>query len=143
MLKVIAILLTGLVFEAIGVVYLSAGMKEVRHVLDNGAGGVVAQGWRLIKAGAGNPHVLWGVAFQAVFFGCMCFLLTRQDVSLIWPLSALSFVFTGLAARWYLREEISGLRWAGIVLIVAGAAIVTWSEKLKEREAAAIAARTK
>jgi uncharacterized membrane protein len=66
----------------------------------------------------------------------LCYLLAQRDVSLIWPLSALSFVFTGLAAKWFLREDISVLRWAGIALIVVGAGIITWSEKVKERDAA-------
>ncbi len=35
------------------------------------------------------------------------------------------------AAKYYLKEEISGLRWAGVCLILAGAALITWSEKIK------------
>lgn len=133
MLKVIAILLAGLIFEAIGVVYLSAGMKELRRAGESGSSQGAAAVWRLVKAGATNRNLLLGVAYEAVFFAAICFLLTQRDVSLIWPLSALSFVFTGIAAKLFLKEEISAVRWAGIMLIVAGAGIITWSEKLKER----------
>jgi uncharacterized membrane protein len=63
-------------------------------------------------------------------------------VSLVWPLSSLSFVFTGLTAKFVLREDVSALRWTGIVLVVLGAGIVTWSEKIKERDAARRAAVT-
>ena len=92
--------------------------------------------WPLLKAGVSNRNLLLGIALEAVFFAAICVLLTRRDVSLIWPLSALSFVFTGLAAKYFLKEDISALRWAGIVLIMAGAGIITWSEKVKERNAA-------
>lgn len=140
MTKVILILLAGLVFEAIGVVYLSAGMKQLHGARDSDPRSSIPKVLRLVKSGVTNKNILLGVAWEAVFFAALCYLLTQRDVSLIWPLSALSFVFTGVAAKLFLKEEISALRWGGIVLIVIGAGIVTWSEKIKEREAARSAA---
>jgi drug/metabolite transporter (DMT)-like permease len=139
MTKVLLILLAGLVFEAIGVVYLSAGMKQL-NATDAGPGFTAAKVWRLVQSGATNRNILLGVFYEAIFFAALCYLLSQRDVSLIWPLSALSFVFTGVAAKCFLKEEISGLRWAGIVLIVIGAGVITWSEKVKDREAARRAA---
>ena len=135
MTKVILILLAGLVFEAIGVVNLSQGLKQF-----NGAGQPAVRFTgpgllRLAKAVVTNRSLLLGIACQAVYFGVICYLLTQRNVSLVWPLTALSFVFTGLAAKLLLGEQISTLRWTGIVIIVMGAGIVTWSEKLKERDA--------
>ena len=135
MTKVILILLIGLVFEAIGVVNLSQGLKQFNGAGQPGfrftASGLV----RLAKSVATNRSLLVGVACQAVYFSVICYLLTQRNVSLVWPLSALSFVFTGLAAKLLLGEQISTLRWTGIVIIVLGAGIVTWSEKIREREA--------
>jgi drug/metabolite transporter (DMT)-like permease len=54
-------------------------------------------------------------------------------VSLIWPLTALGFVLTALAAKFILREEVSWLRWSGVILIVIGATLVSYSEKTKTR----------
>ena len=136
MIKVILILLAGLVFEAIGVVYLSAGMKQLNSASESDPRLSVTRGLRLVKSGVTNKNILLGIAWEAIFFAALCYLLTQRDVSLIWPLSALSFVFTGIAAKLFLKEEISALRWGGIVLIVVGAGIVTWSEKIKERDAA-------
>lgn len=136
MTKVLLILLAGLVFEAVGVVHLSRGLKQVGGP---GQSGIHFSGsglLRLAKSVITNRNVLLGIACQAVYFGAICYLLTQRDVSLVWPLSSLSFVFTGVAARLVLREEVSALRWTGIVLVVLGAGIVTWSEKLKERDAA-------
>ena len=141
MTKVILILLAGLVFEAIGVVYLSAGMKQLNGASESDPRlSVAPKVLRLVKSGLTNKNILLGIAWEAVFFAALCYLLTQRDVSLIWPLSALSFVFTGVAAKLFLKEEISALRWGGIVLIVIGAGIVTWSEKLKERDDARRAA---
>ena len=140
MTKIILILLAGLVFEAIGAVYLSAGMKQLDSASESDPRLGVPKVLRLVKSGVTNRNILLGIAWEAVFFAALCYLLTQRDVSLIWPLSALSFVFTGVAAKLFLKEEISALRWGGIVLIVIGAGIITWSEKLKEREAARNAA---
>jgi drug/metabolite transporter (DMT)-like permease len=52
-------------------------------------------------------------------------------VSFVWPLTSLSFVMTALAAKFFLHEQIIPARWAGICLIMAGAALITWSEKNK------------
>src|SRR5437868_71646 len=110
MIKVILILLAGLVFEAVGVVYLSAGMKQLNASGGTEARWSLAKVMRLVKSGVTNKNILLGIAWEAVFFAALCYLLTQRDVSLIWPLSALSFIFTGLAAKWFLKEEISTLR---------------------------------
>lgn len=133
MLKFVLILLVGLTLEAVGVVLLSRGLKEI--------GGMervsVAEIGRLLKAGATHPAILAGVAFEAAFFGILLYLLARADVSLVWPLTALGFVITTLAARFYLHESISATRWVGVILIVLGAGLVSWSEQAGARTAPA------
>ena len=89
----------------------------------------------LIARGATNKNILLGVFFEAIFFGFLLYMLSQKDVSIVWPLTALGFIITSLAARIFLKEEISSVRWAGICLIVLGAGLVTWSAKTKERKA--------
>ncbi len=127
-LKFVLILIVGLFLEAIGVVLLSRGLKDVGEMERVSVSEIV----RLVKAGATHPKILMGVAFEASFFGILMFLLSRADVSLVWPLTSLGFVITALAAKFYLHEQVSGLRWAGVVLIVLGAGLVSWSEQSKK-----------
>jgi drug/metabolite transporter (DMT)-like permease len=129
MIKLLVILLIGLAFESTGVVLLKKGMSEMGdvHVVS------VSSVTRLIKAGATNPQILLGVFFEALFFGCLLFLMSKSDISLLWPLTGLSFVFATFAAIWFLHERVSPLRWAGVVLIVLGAALITWSQHAKEQ----------
>ncbi len=128
--KFILILLIALIFEAVGVVFLSGGLKQIGDVQKVNTSEIV----RLIKRGATNKNILLGVFLEAIFFGFLCFLLSRQDVSLIWPLTALGFVFTALSAKFFLGEHVSWIRWLGIALIVIGAGITTYSEKVKEKK---------
>ena len=127
MLRFVVILLIGLVLEAVGVVLLSRGLKDIGEL----QGVTVAEVVRLAKSGVTHPKILLGVAFEAAFFGILLFLLSRADVSLVWPLTSLGFVITALAAKFDLHEHVSGLRWAGVALIVLGAALVSWSERAK------------
>jgi drug/metabolite transporter (DMT)-like permease len=127
MIKLISILFIGLVLEAVGVVFLSQGLHELGEVKRLSAGEIA----RLIGRGATNGSILLGVAFEAVFFGVLLYLLAQRDVSLIWPLTSLGFVITALAARFLRHEQVSALRWSGVVIIVIGAALVAWSERDK------------
>lgn len=131
MTKFILILLIALVFEAVGVVFLSGGLNQIGEPKTINASEIMS----LIKRGATNKNILIGVFFEAIFFGFLLYLLSQKDVSIVWPLTALGFVITSLAARVFLKEEISSVRWAGICLIVLGASLVTWSAKTKERKA--------
>jgi drug/metabolite transporter (DMT)-like permease len=129
MLKIVVILLVGLVLEAVGVVLLSQGLHEIGEVKRVSASELA----RVIGRGATNKYILLGVAFEAAFFGILLYLLSQKDVSLIWPLTALGFVITAIAARFIRYEEISALRWTGVGLIVIGATLVAWSEQTKTR----------
>lgn len=124
MTRLLLILIVALCFEAAGVVLLSRGLKQLPRVESP----TLANLGTLISRAITNKNILLGVAFEAVFFLGLLILMSKAAVSFIWPLTALSFVFTTLAARWFLHESVSPVRWAGVLLIMAGAALITYSE---------------
>jgi drug/metabolite transporter (DMT)-like permease len=130
MAKLVAVLLVGLVLEAIGVVWLSRGLKSIGEMQTVSMGEI----GRLIAHGVTNRHILGGVAFEAAFFGCLLFLMSHGEVSFVWPLTSLGFVLTTIAARFFLHETVSSLRWFGVALIVLGAGVITYTEKVKKKE---------
>lgn len=123
--KTLTILLIALCFEAIGVVLLSRGLKQIGEVQR----WTISEVARIVGRGVTNKHILLGVLFETIFFVGLLTLLANAEVSLIWPLTSLGFVITTLAARVLEREQVSPLRWSGVILIVIGAAIVGWSKK--------------
>jgi len=135
MAKLIAILLFALILEAIGVVLLSQGLRQIGEVQQLN----VSEITRLIGRGITNSYILLGVLFETIFFVALLVMLKTWDVSLIWPLTSLGFVLTTLAAKYIRHEEVAPLRWSGVILIVIGATLVGWSEKSKPdlRQAAA------
>lgn len=129
MTKVLVVLILALILEAVGVVFLSQGLKQIGQVQSISAREI----GRILVKGATNGNILVGVALEAAFFGALLYLLSQRDVSLIWPLTSLGFVITALSAKFILHEEVSATRWAGVMLIVLGAALVSYSEKAKSR----------
>lgn len=127
MTKLLTILFIALLFEAIGVVCLSRGLKEIGDLTEASVAGVV----QLVVRGFTNPHILLGVFFEALFFIGLLMLMSKADVSFVWPLTSLSFVVTTIAAKLYLHEQVSIARWMGVCLIMLGAGLITWTEKNK------------
>lgn len=128
MFKYVIILLIGICFEAAGVVYLSRGIKQIN---DPAVAGGASLG-QIILAGATNPSVLLGVLFQATFFGTLLYLLGNADVSFIWPLTSFGLVLTTFSAKFILDEDVTMLRWCGVLFIVIGSSMIIYSEKSKE-----------
>jgi drug/metabolite transporter (DMT)-like permease len=129
MIKLLLILCVGLVFESTGVILLKKGMTQIGDL-----NGVTADEiFRVCKAGATNPQILLGVFFEALFFACLLILMSKSEISFLWPLTALSFVFATFAAMWFLGERVSSIRWIGVILIMIGAAFISYSEHVKEK----------
>jgi drug/metabolite transporter (DMT)-like permease len=129
MIKLLVVLLIGLAFESTGVVLLKKGITQVGEVKAINA----AELARVVKAGLSSPQILGGVFFEALFFVCLLILMSKSDISFLWPLTGLSFVFATFAATWFLHERVSALRWGGVVLIVVGAILISYSEQQQEK----------
>jgi len=129
MTKLLLILIIGLVFESTGVVLLKKGMTQIGEM-----NGITAREiLRVVKSGAASPQILLGVFFEALFFVCLLILMSRSDISFLWPLTGLSFVFATFAAMIFLGETVSFSRWLGVILIVIGAGFISYSEHGKPK----------
>lgn len=139
MLKIILILFIGLVFESTGIVLLKKGMTTVGEVKMTSAREI----FRVVKAGMTNPKIIAGIFFEALFFACLLIMMATSDISFIWPLTGLSFVFSTFAAMWFLGETVSAMRWIGVLMIVAGSVVIGYSEQSKEKSANSASPETK
>jgi len=68
--------------------------------------------------------ILLAVGLLAVGFFSLLTLLSWADVSFVIPATALSYVVGGLGAKFLLGERLTPARWAGIVLVSVGVALV-------------------
>jgi multidrug transporter EmrE-like cation transporter len=66
-----------------------------------------------------------GIPLMAFSFYALLILLSWQPISFVIPASALSNVVGTLGAKYILREEVNTARWAGVVLVCIGVALVS------------------
>src|ERR1017187_10282895 len=127
--KLLLILIIGLIFESAGVVSLKIGITQIGDMKRVSVAEIV----KVVKAGATNVSVLLGEFCEAVFFGSLLILMAKGDISFLWPLTGLSFVFATFAAMWFLPERVPPVRWVGVVCIMIGAALIIYSEHAKPK----------
>ena len=61
---------------------------------------------------------------MALSFYALLLLLSWEPISLVIPASALSYVVGTFGAKFILREDVSMARWAGVILVCVGVALV-------------------
>lgn len=107
---------------AVGDSLLSRGMKDVgnislRHPSD------------LILA-ITNPFVAIGIVFLLGFFASYMTALSWADLTYVLPATSLGYVLLALIAKYLLHEDVTPLRWVGILLISGGVGFVTQGPEL-------------
>jgi drug/metabolite transporter (DMT)-like permease len=74
-----------------------------------------------------QPWVTLGVVLLIVWQMSRMALLSWADLSYVLPVTSVGYVVVALIGKILLHETITDRRWAGIVLIVAGVALVSGS----------------
>jgi drug/metabolite transporter (DMT)-like permease len=145
MTKILIILVIAFTFEAFGIIALKKGLNEIGLKYTERKAAMPV--WRNVITLVGNwftsKDVLFGLLLETIFFVLLQYLLGQRDVSFVWPLTAISFVLTTLAAQFLLHERVDIVRWSGVALIMLGAAFISYSEHQKEKVAPPAAVETK
>jgi drug/metabolite transporter (DMT)-like permease len=71
-----------------------------------------------------NPFVIAGFVVYIIATGFFMFLLSKYDISLVIPISSVSFVFSLIAGAYIFHEQISLMRISGVFVIIAGILMV-------------------
>jgi len=107
-------------FNSVGSLFLSIGMKQVGRV----------QEWSLLQLAtmgrmtAGSGAIWLGVGMLALFFVSYLLVLSWADYSYVLPASAAGYAIVPLLAYVFGGEQVSRLRWGGVVLICLGVILV-------------------
>jgi multidrug transporter EmrE-like cation transporter len=64
------------------------------------------------------------VPLMALSFYSLLLLLSWEPISFVIPASALNYVVGTFGAKYVLREDVSPARWAGVLLVCMGVALV-------------------
>jgi drug/metabolite transporter (DMT)-like permease len=123
--KTIVVILLATMSVAVGETLLSYGMRRAGEIrLEE-----PSQWLHLVLSVVRNPYVFAGVIFMGIFFFLYLAALSWADLSFVMPLTAMSFIFTTLLAKFILKEEVSWFRWVGTVIITIGIVFVALDNK--------------
>ena len=104
------------VFAAAGDSMLSHGMKQT--------GNISLHHLSSLLSAVLNPWVAVGILLLLAFFASYMNALSWADLTYVLPATSLGYVLLALVARFALHEQVSALRWMGIVLISGGVGFV-------------------
>lgn len=85
--------------------------------------------WQWLSDVARNPGILAAIACYIGGFFVWMLILRRSSLSLAFPLSSLVFVVVLLGSWLGLGEHIGALHWVGVVVIMAGIALLAEGEE--------------
>jgi drug/metabolite transporter (DMT)-like permease len=129
-MKTFVVVFVATLCAAIGETLISYAMKK------NGQVDVkeLSQWLDLIFSVIRNPYIFGGVILLGIFFFLYLAALSWADISFVLPLTALSYIFVALLAKFFLREDVSWYRWAGTLVIVIGITLVALDRRQQTAE---------
>lgn len=134
MLKSLALILLAILIAVSGQISLKYGVAQIGRI-DAAA---VGQPLQLVLKVALNLWVIVGLGLYALGAAVWIVVLSRVDLSFAYPMLGLSYVMVVLVSVLFLHEHVPAIRWVGVLLIVAGVALVgqTGEKKGKGKEQA-------
>jgi drug/metabolite transporter (DMT)-like permease len=103
-----------------GELCVARAMKAVGEVKDFRPSALL----RLIPRVLRVPWMWVGIALMATAFFSLLAVLSKENVSLVVPVTALSYGAGALGGKFFLGEQVTPRRWAGVLLVCAGVALV-------------------
>jgi len=82
-----------------------------------------------LRAVFSSPFLWAGLLTVAVVFVIWSTILSKIDLSVAVPIASFSYILVPVVSVIFLHEQISALRWAGILLILIGVILVSLSSK--------------
>ena len=117
-----ALILTGVLLNAIAQLLLKAGTNAVGHFAFE-RGNILPVGWQL----ATEPHIFAGLACYVVSVVVWILALSRVEVSIAYPMLSIGYVVNAMAAWYLFGEAVSPMRLFGIAIIIVGVFVVARS----------------
>ena len=116
----LALILASVTMGVSGQLCLKAGMEKVGALSASNIGAAIQTGFQVIT----TPLVFLGLAFYALGAVFWLLVLSKLDLSLAYPMLALTYIFIPIAAMFFLGEQVPALRWVGIGVIFVGVIVV-------------------
>lgn len=74
-----------------------------------------------------NPYVFVGLAFFGLSAVFWLVVLSRLELSLVYPMVSVAYILVAIASWLLFKENVTLVRWLGILVIVAGVFLISRS----------------
>lgn len=115
-MKTFIVIFFATVSAAVGEALLSYAMKKGGQ-MDMTA---PSQWLHLIFSVIRNPYIFAGVVLLGIYFYLYLAALSWADFSFVLPLTAMTYIFGAVLAKYFLNEDVSWFRWIGTIIIIIG-----------------------
>lgn len=126
-MKTAVVLITAIVAQAFGDVFLTKGMKAITSLEAAGGADMAEQVAHLALSALQSPMIWVGTLLLIVFFVLFSAALSWADLSFVLPATAFGYVLNVAAGNYFLGESVSTSRWAGAAIITLGVLFVSRS----------------
>lgn len=103
-----------------GELCVTRAMKSVGEVKDFSPVALVG----VLTRGLRVPWMWAGLSLMGTAFFSLLLVLSRENVSLVVPVTALSYGAGALGGKFFLGEQVTPRRWAGVLLVCIGVTLV-------------------
>ncbi len=120
MFRVIVAMTIAAASAALGQILVRRGMQQVGSLENYAPLALAAYFWHALC----NLNVILGTILNAVFYFLFLAALSWTEVTVALPMSAIEYCFAAFLAIMILKENVSPMRWAGIILVVIGVILI-------------------
>ena len=121
MIDFLIIVLICVIMGSFGQIYMKMGLKETGGIELNQL--ITSKLFTIIF----NKYVFTGVVLYLLATLLWFVVLSKAELSFAYPLISLGYVLTAVLAIFYFQENVTLIRWLGIVLILSGVFLITRS----------------
>ena len=125
-MKTAVVLITAIVAQTLGDVFLTRGMKAISS-LETANAETFSQVAHIALQAIQSPMVWIGTLLLIVFFSLFSAALSWADLSFVLPATAFGYVLNVAAGNYFLGESVSNRRWLGAAIITLGVLFVSRS----------------
>ena len=122
-MQTILLVLMPVLISVVGQLLLKKGMSMVGQFDFADFGNIIPQFYRAFT----NPWVFAGFVFYFVSSLFWIIVLSRVELSVAYPMLSLGYVFVLVASFFLFNEQISAVRWLGVLVIMLGVTLISRS----------------
>jgi len=123
MLRILIAMTVAAASAAVGQILVRRGMQQVGSLENYAPMALLLYFGQTVS----NGYVILGTVLNTVFYVLFLAALSWTDVTVALPMTAIEYGFAALLAVIFLKEQVSPLRWAGIMLVIVGVIFIARS----------------